>query len=67
MRTGMENLTTDPKLLEALERVRNHVMTPEEKHAQRRSWVIGQMGMAHPEMSREELEALADHAVGPRT
>lgn len=56
---------TDPKLLAALERARNHVMTPTERHAQRRSWVIGEMGIEHPEMSREELERLADQAVGP--
>ncbi|EHP94845.1 hypothetical protein [Methylorubrum extorquens] len=56
---------TDPKLLAALERARNHVMTPAERHAQRRSWIIGEMGIEHPEMSREELERLADRAVGP--
>lgn len=56
---------TDPKLLEALARARDYVMSPEEKHAQRRSFVIGQMGMAHPEWSREKLEALVDQALGP--
>ena len=61
----MDLPTTDPKLLAALERARNHVMTPAERHAQRRSWIIGEMGIEHPEMSREELERLADHAVGP--
>lgn len=48
---------TDPELLALLEQARNHVMTPEEFEEQRISFVIGQMGMTHPEWTREETEA----------
>lgn len=37
-------------------------MTPEQKlemrHAQRKSWVIGEMMLSHPDMTREEAERL---------
>ncbi len=48
-----------------LKRAAQHKMTPAERHAQRRSWVIGQMMLSHPEITREEAERLADGAVGP--
>lgn len=48
-----------------LKRAAQHKMTPAEQHAQRRSWMIGQMLCSHPEMTREEAERLADRAVGP--
>jgi hypothetical protein len=39
-------------------------LTPEQqrehRRAQRRSWVIGEMLLEHPEMSREEAERLVD-------
>ncbi len=59
------SIKASPELLAALERARGHVMSPAERHAQRRSWVIGQMGLSHPDMSRAEIEALVDRAVGP--
>jgi hypothetical protein len=40
-RRTMAEVKTDPKLLELLERARDHKMTPEEIDAQRRSWVRG--------------------------
>jgi hypothetical protein len=49
-----------PELEALLERARNHVMTPEEKRAQRRSWVIGEMMLERPEMTREYVEKLLD-------
>lgn len=54
---------TDPELLALIEKARNHVMTPEEVEAQRISWVIGQMGMTHPEWTREETEARVREAL----
>ncbi|BCM87792.1 hypothetical protein mvi_62530 (plasmid) [Methylobacterium indicum] len=48
-----------------LKKAAQHVMSPAERHAQARSWVIGQMMLSHPEMSRAEAEAHADRAVGP--
>lgn len=35
----------EPALSDLLEKARTHVMTPEEKEAQRQSWVRGEMGM----------------------
>lgn len=54
---------TDPELLVLIEKARHHVMTPEEVEAQRISWVIGQMGMTHPEWTREETEARVREAL----
>lgn len=51
-----------PELSDLLERARGHTMTPTELHAQRRSWVIGELLLGHPDMTREEAEALADRA-----
>lgn len=53
-----------PELEALIERARDHIMTIEEKRAQRRSWVIGQMGLSHPAMSLEELERLVDEVIG---
>lgn len=47
-----------PKLDALLEWARNHVMTKEEIAAQRKSWVIGNMMLDHPEMTRERAEEL---------
>lgn len=35
-------------------------MTKAERDAQRRSWVIGEMMLEHPEMTREEADASFD-------
>lgn len=51
-----------PDLEALIERARHHVMTPEEKRAQRRSWVIGEMMLEHPEMTREYVEKLLDES-----
>jgi len=52
-----------PDLEALLERGRYHVMTPEEKRLQRRSWVIGQMALSHPEMALEEIERIVDEVI----
>jgi hypothetical protein len=52
-----------PDLDALIERVRNHVMTPQERAAQRRSWVIGEMMLEHPEMTREEANAIYDRVI----
>lgn len=54
---------TDPELLALIQKAKAHVMTPEEFEAQRISWVIGQMGMTHPEWTREETEARVREAL----
>lgn len=61
--TRADSTGTDPALLALLEKARNHVMTPEEIEAQRVSWVIGQMGLTHPEWTREEAEARVREAL----
>lgn len=58
-----------PELAAAIERARvaYNAMTPEQKHemhqAQRRSWVIGNLMLDYPEMSREYAEAIFDRVV----
>jgi hypothetical protein len=55
----------NPELEALIEKARNHVMSPAEILAQKRSWVIGQMGLSRPDMSREEIEELVDRSLGP--
>lgn len=57
-------IATDPKLLELLERAKGHVMTKAERDAQRKSWVIGEMMLEHPEMTREKAKAVYASVVG---
>lgn len=52
-----------PELTALLERARHHKMTPEEKAAQRRSWVVGEMMLEHPEMTREEADAIYNRVI----
>jgi len=59
------NLTPNPELAALLERARNlPPMTEEQIAIQRKSWVIGEMMLEHPEMSREEAERIYDEVVG---
>ena len=55
----------DPKLMELMERAKNHKMTPTEIDAQRRSWVRGETMLDHPEMTEEEADALLRKVMGP--
>jgi len=57
-------LNTNPKLLELLEKAKTHVMTKEEKDAQRKSWVIGNFMLDHPEVSREYAEEIYKKVTG---
>lgn len=56
-------IPTDPELAKLLERARHHKMTPEEKAAQRQSWVVGEMMLEHPEMTREEAVAIYNRVI----
>lgn len=49
-----------PALDRLLEATKGYVMPPPEKAAQRKSWVIGEMMLEHPEMSREDAERIYD-------
>lgn len=50
-----------PELDALLERTKGYVMTPAEREAQRESWVVGEMMLAHPEMTREEAKHIYDN------
>ena len=56
-------LIPDQELLSLIERLKDHVMTPGERHAQRRSWVIGELMLTHPEMTRDEAAQLVDQTI----
>lgn len=47
-----------PHLEQLLERARNHVMTREECETQRKSWVVGELMLDRPEITRDEAERL---------
>ena len=51
-----------PELDALLKNAAKHKMTREEIAAQRKSWVIGEMLLDHPEMSREDAEWIYDEA-----
>lgn len=53
-----------PSLAALIERARNHTMTKAERDAQRRSYVRGELMLAHPEMTRDEADALIGKAEG---
>ena len=53
-------IPTDQELEELLAKAKLHKMTPAEIHAQRRSWVIGNIMLSNPEMTREEANAIYD-------
>lgn len=47
-----------------LEKAKAHVMTKEEKEAQRKSWVIGNFMLDHPDVTREYAENIYKQVVG---
>lgn len=52
-------IPADPELERLLAEARQRPpMTAEEREAQRRSWVIGEMLLEHPDMTREYAEQL---------
>ena len=58
-----KQIETNPELLDLIERARNHVMTKEERDAQRKSWVIGNLMLDHPDMTRDEAVAIYDRVI----
>lgn len=50
-----------PDLEELFEAARKTVITPEMYAAQRRSWVVGNMGILYPDRTREDLNTSYDH------
>jgi len=53
-----------PRLAALIDRARAHRMTKSERDAQRRSYVRGELMLAHPEMSKAEADALIDKVEG---
>lgn len=53
-------------LLTLIERAKSHRMTKYERDAQRRSYVRGELMLAHPEMTTAEADALIDKVEGRR-
>lgn len=47
-----------PELTRMLAKAASHVMTADEKTAQRKSWVIGNFMLDHPEATREYAESI---------
>jgi predicted transglutaminase-like protease len=60
----MLNLKTNPKLLALIDKAKSHVMTKEERNAQRKSWVIGNFLIDHPELTREYAETIYNKVEG---
>lgn len=52
----------EPDLETLLALAKTHTMSPEEREAQRRSWVVGELMLEHPEMRRKRAEQLYDEA-----
>ena len=56
--------TPNPMLMALIEHARTHRMTKAERDAQRRSYVRGELMLAHPEMSKIEADAIIDRVEG---
>lgn len=53
-------LKDNPELARRLTQAVNYQMSKAEMAAQRRSWVRGELMLAHPDMTREEADAIID-------
>ena len=54
----------NPELDALLAKAKGHKMTRAEIDAQRKSWVVGNMMLDHPEMTREEVERIYREVTG---
>ena len=69
MALPMKPLKDRPDLAELLKKAKEafDAMTPEQqrehRRAQRKSWVIGEMLLEHPDWSREDAERIYDQVV----
>ncbi len=52
-----------PELDALLAKLKGYVMTNEEFRAQQKSWVIGEMMLENPEMTRDEAEAIYNRVI----
>lgn len=51
-----------PNLEELIKMAQRHIMSPEEKEAQRRSWVMAEIMLEHPHLDRDVVEQIYDKA-----
>ena len=51
-------IKTNPALLRLLEECKGTILSKEDRAAQRKSWVVGEMMLAHPNLTRKEAEAI---------
>ena len=64
--TGLGRIATDPELVRLLKEAAKRQMTPEERFEQKVSWVYGQLGHKHPEITKEQVRAhLIEHLACP--
>ena len=56
-------IKTNPALLRLLEECKGTILSKEDRAAQRKSWVVGEMMLEHPNMMREEAEAIYNQVV----
>jgi hypothetical protein len=61
----MQNIETDPALVQALKDAAQREMTPREKWLQRVSWVYGNLAIENPLITREMVERQAIETYGP--
>jgi hypothetical protein len=59
-RLTLREYKTDPELLRKLAEAAKRPLTREEREAQRRSWVIGEMLIENPDMSEAEAQRIYD-------
>lgn len=52
-----------PELDALLEKTRGYVMTPAEREAQRKSWVVGELMLGDENLERDEAERRYDEAM----
>lgn len=61
-RKSLTETKTDPELLALLEKAKHHKMTPEERCAQRRAWVAGNIALIQ-DITMEEAFRRYDEAM----
>lgn len=63
MTKRLQDIKTNPELLRLIEKCKGTVMSKEDLAAQRKSWVVGEMMLEHPSMTKEEAEAIYNRVV----
>lgn len=64
MTLRMKPIPPNPELVALLEKAKTHVMSKAEYAAQRKSWVIGNFMLDHPDVTREYAESIYAQITG---